>query len=49
MATGSELGLDVRRLPLLGSRTLLLLSSLSSSSPHGIALLAGLEYCVLMS
>ena len=36
----SELGLAVRLLPLYGSRMLLLLSSLSSSSPHGIALLA---------
>ena len=48
-STGSELGIAVRLLPLFNSRKLLLLSSLSSSSSHGTALSAGLEYCVLMS
>ena len=49
MATGSELGLAVHLLPVLGSRTLLLLSSLFSSSPRGITLLAVLEHHILMS
>ena len=43
------LGLAVRLLPLFGSRMLLLLSSLSVSSPRGIAFLAVLEHLVLMS
>ena len=49
VATGSELGLAVHRLLLLGRRTRLLLSSLSSSLPRGITLLAGLEHLILMS
>ena len=49
MATGSDLGLAVRLLPLFGSRTLLLLSSLFVSLPSGIALLAVLEHLILMS
>ena len=49
VVTGSDLGLAVHLLPLFGSRTLLLLSSLFVSSPRGIALLAALEHPVYMS
>ena len=45
VVTGSKLGLAIRLLPPRGSRTLLLLSS----SLRGIALLAGLEYHILIS
>ena len=38
VATASELGLAARLLPVPGSRTLLLLSSLFSSSSRGITL-----------
>ena len=49
VAIGSDPGLAVRLLPLFGSRTPLLLSSLFVSSPRGIDLLAALEHLVLMS
>ena len=49
VAKGTDLGLAVRLLPLFGSRTVLLLSSVFVSLPRGIALLAILEHLVLMS